>query len=628
MRKWLQKVKRLKASVWSRLALVLFGFALGALLFGARTEEAPHSTANGDAVAVPEHAQQWTCSMHPQIRQSQPGQCAICGMDLIAVASGDDIQASNPSRIVLSERAKALAKLRTAVVRRRGQLSSELRLLGRIQPDETTLKTVTAWIGGRIDRLHVSATGVRVRAGQAIATVYSPEVFSAHQDLLVARRQVERLGDGHPSAQTAARAALDAARNRLQLLGVPQEELQRMETQDQPTRAVSIRSPFSGTVLERLTTEGAYVTTGAPLYRIADLSRLWVQLDAYESDLSRIAVGQEVRVRVEALPGEEFEGKVAFIEPTLDATRRTTQVRVEVNNRNGRLRPGMFAATTLSARASETSDDGARQPLVVPATAPLFTGRRAVVYVEVQDGDHLAYEARTVRLGPRLGDYYPVVAGLSEGERVVVRGAFVVDADLQIKGGPSMMTGSDDAADVWEGIVELPAAERIKFAPILEAYLATQKALAEDDLGGAQRAARGVSASVARVEFPASSRATKTWPGLAASLRKHAESVAAAGDLESARAGFEALSEAVATLVRHFGNPLDEPLHVAFCPMAFGSRGATWLQRGETIDNAYFGASMRTCGEVQHEVAPGSYLMSPEPVKGERAPGSREDHSH
>ncbi|MCA9492539.1 MAG: efflux RND transporter periplasmic adaptor subunit, partial [Myxococcales bacterium] len=241
-------------------------------------------TAGGDgADPHAEHADEdtvWTCSMHPQIRHTEPGQCPICGMDLIP-ASGASSTAAN-DQVVLSHRARTLAQLRTEPVRRQGGAAAEVRLLGRIEPDESTQKTVTTWIGGRIDTLRVTTTGERVRKGQVIASLYSPEVYAAHQDLLTARQQVERLGAASPSAASAARAALGAAEDRLRLLGVPEGEVKRMAVADRPVQAVSIRSPFHGTVIERLATEGSYVQTGTPLYRVADLSRLWVQLDAYE----------------------------------------------------------------------------------------------------------------------------------------------------------------------------------------------------------------------------------------------------------------------------------------------------------------------------------------------------------
>lgn len=429
-----QVTKRKNYAPWIALpvvAVVAFGLG-GRLLGGSEEPEHTHEVDEADATETI-----WTCSMHPQIRRDEAGQCPICGMDLIPVESTtpDD---TDTTTVSLSERAKILARIRTAEVHRLGSGRVQRRLLGRVDYDETSLRTVTAWIGGRIERLHVSTTGERVRRGQVIATLYSPEVYNSHQDLIQARQQLERLQEGAtPSARRSAEAALNAARDRLRLLGVPAGEVLAMERADKPSERVRIRTPFGGTVIERLATQGNYVETGSGLYRVADLSTLWVQLDAYESDLPVLKAGQEVLLRVEALPGELFTGRVTFVDPVLDPKTRTARVRVEVANRDRRLRPGMFVDASVQSDSAAKNTEEA--PLVVPATAPLFTGRRSVVYVEVEGTETPTYEARVVALGTRMGDLYPVLKGLHEGERVVVHGAFAIDADLQIRGGTSMM---------------------------------------------------------------------------------------------------------------------------------------------------------------------------------------------
>lgn len=536
----------------------------------------------------------WTCSMHPQIRQSEPGSCPICGMDLIPVES--TVNNDDTSRIVLSERAKTLARFRTTVVKRLSEGTSEVRLLGRVEPNESTLRTVTAWTGGRIDRLRVNTTGTKVRAGQIIATLYSPEVYAAHADLLVAKKQAAALS-ASPTGKVVSSAALSAARERLRLLGVPDDELARMEKQDSPTRALSIRSPFSGTVMERLVTEGAYVSTGTPLYRIADLGTLWIQLDAYDSDLGRIALDQTVDVQVEGVEGE-IQGKVTFIDPTLDPRRRTAKIRVEVPN-DGRLRPGMFAQAVVRATTTQNA------PLVVPDSAPLFTGRRSIVYVEVPGQDRPTYEPKTVRLGPRLGSFYPVVAGLSEGDVVVSKGAFVLDADLQIRGGASMMSASDDRdrPSVNEFVTMPSDLERL--GPIVTEYLRIQEALAKDDFAGATAGAAALAVATKAVSLDGL-KAKEAFAPRSELLQTHARALAAAADIERARLAFESLSHDIEALLRTFGNPLDTPIRVVFCPMAMGSKGAIWFQTGDDIANAYFGAAMLTCGEVRAQVDPGT----------------------
>lgn len=599
MPRWLRNVLAVAA--------LLVAFASGAVLFGGNTADAPVVQVASDAV--------WTCSMHPQIRQGEPGDCPICGMDLIPVSQ--DGQGSS-EQVVLSERARALAEIRTSPVRRQTDASSEVRLLGRIEAAETSRRNVTTWIGGRIDRLRVNTTGEQVRRGQVIANLYSPDVYGAHQDLLAAVAQIERLSSSPPAAQQAAARALQAARERLRLLGVPEDEVERMTNADEPTQSVAIRSPFSGTVIDRVATEGAYVETGATLYQVADLGTLWVQLDAYESDLARLSVGQSVTLTVEAFPGETFTGRVAFIEPMVDAQRRTARVRVEVDNTDERLRPGMFAQAVVAA----THAGGA--PLTIPTTAALFTGRRSVVYVEVPSDSGVAYEPRSVRLGPRLGDSYPVVSGLSEGDRVVSRGAFALDADLQIRGGPSMMSEPDDNAPAPPQPIALTDAQREPFAPVVSAYLTVQQALADDDLTAAQAAAGRLVEASATLDPPGP--ASTAWLAIATELRNHGVHIQRADALEGARAGFEPLSSAIETLLARVGNPLSEPLQVAFCPMANRNNGARWVQSGDVVDNAYFGASMLSCGDFVETVSPGTTLDLRAPTAPRPAAHTGHDH--
>ncbi|MDH3819379.1 MAG: efflux RND transporter periplasmic adaptor subunit, partial [Myxococcales bacterium] len=334
------KTRLAKAAPWIAVPVVAaVAFGLGGL--SQRGAESPDPGAEAHVHEATETI--WTCSMHPQIRQSDPGQCPICGMDLIPVELSTASGEGDARRVSLSERAKILARVRTAKAERLGLGSAERRLLGRVDYDEKSLRTVTAWVGGRIDRLHVSTTGERVKRGQVIATLYSPEMYTAHQDLIQARQQFELLQEtATPSASRASEAALNASRDRLRLLGVPDGELRAMERADKPSERARIRTPFGGTVIERLATQGSYVETGSGLYRVADLSTLWVQLDAYESDLPVLNPGQNVSIRVEALPGEVFKGRVTFVDPVVDPNTRTARVRIEVKNKDGRLRPGMF----------------------------------------------------------------------------------------------------------------------------------------------------------------------------------------------------------------------------------------------------------------------------------------------
>lgn len=586
--------------------LVIAAFGLGLVvssLFSSTTEgkHAGHGKASaGDTTA----SVTWTCSMHPQVKQPEPGLCPLCGMDLIPLKDdGDD---PGPRSVILSERAKVLAQISTTAVKRKAGSSTDLRLLGRIDHNETAMKNVTAWTGGRIDRLHVKVTGESVRAGQTIASLYSPEIFAAHQDLLVAKRQLKRMSGGAESSKIAAQRAYDASRNRLSLLGIQEKVIEKLETQEKPSTRIAIRTPFTGTVVERVATEGAYVETGALLYKIVDLKDVWVQLDAYESDLSGISIGQEVQFEVEGIEGETFTGKVTFIDPILDPVRRISRVRVEVENKEGKLRPGMF----VQADVKSSLEKGIAPPLIIPDTAPLFTGRRAIVFVEEQGTERPIYTARTVRLGLKTGNQYPVIAGLSAGERVVTKGAFTLDADLQIRGGNSMMTQPDDStSNTPNAIIQITAKERQNLVPVLKAYLELQKQLAADNLDKAKEAADTLAKATMKSKISGPKPASVFWKAHSKHLHVSARHLIETGSIEEARGVFENLSNQTIVLLERLGNPLDVPVRLAFCPMAMGSKGAHWVQASEVVDNSYYGDAMRTCGEIKNTIAAGSYLL-------------------
>ncbi len=461
-------MKATKQIIATGIAAGIVGLAVGWGLSGSDRSHAP--------AAVAEQGETWTCSMHPQIRRPGPGLCPICAMELVEVvasAAGDSL---GPRQLRLSPAAQALASIQTAPVERRFA-QVETRMVGKIAVDETQVRSITAWVAGRIDRLYVDYTGVRVEKGDHIAYLYSPELLTAQEELIQALYAGERLVDSGPMAQ----ATVAAAREKLRLLGLKDEQIERVERARRASDHLTIYAPTGGVVIEKHLSEGAYVQTGTPIYTLADLSRLWLELHAYESDLAWIHYGQAVEFSTEAYPGEVFSGQIAFVDPVLDERTRTVRVRVNVANEQGRLKPGMLVWAVAQAevgahgramapalkgkwispmhpeivrdapgacdicgmalvRAEALYDTGDEtehaMPLVVPASAPLLTGKRAVVYAALGEG---LYEGREVVLGPRAGDYYLVREGLHEGEDVVVNGAFKIDSALQILAKPSAM---------------------------------------------------------------------------------------------------------------------------------------------------------------------------------------------
>lgn len=446
----------------------------------------------GGAAAHAEEAgsQKWYCSMHPQIIRDRPGLCPICEMELIPMPESTAAETS-PRDLTVSPAAAKLMDIQTSPVERRF-VPSEIRMVGKIQYDETRVKDITAWVPGRLDRLYVDFTGTTVRKGDHLVYLYSPELISAQAELLQASRAMQRVGE--TASEYLAKSnetTLVAAREKLRLLGLTAAQIDQIEQSGKPLTHLTIYSPIGGVVIRKMVNEGAYVSTGAQIYTVADLSQLWVLLDAYESDLSWIRYGQEVQFTTEAYPGEVFSGWVSFIDPVLDPATRTVRVRVDVPNPQGRLRPEMFVRATVRSRVAlggrvmdpemagkwicpmhpsvvkpqegqcdicgmdlvtteslgyVAADAPAEPPLVIPDTAPLITGKRAVVYVKKPGTEAPTFEGREIELGPKAGDYYVVASGLEEGEQVVTNGGFKIDSALQIQAKPSMMNPQGGAA--------------------------------------------------------------------------------------------------------------------------------------------------------------------------------------
>lgn len=618
-----------RARRWApAIVAMLIGLGVGVLFAPGLNGGADNGEGSGSAEH--DHAEDdnkvWTCSMHPQIRQGEPGDCPICGMALVpasTVSASSSSEGGPPEdHVFLTERARALAQIRTTEVLPLTDANASRRLLGTVAPNQTRVRTVTAWTNGRIDDLKVATDGEQVRRGQTIATMYSPEIYAAHRDLLAAAEQLEKLAGADGFALRSAERTVDSARQKLRLLGVKPNDLSRMEAADSPWTAIPLRSQFSGTVLSRLVDEGTYVQAGTPIFRIADLSTIWVEFDAYSSDIPYMRVGENVTFKVESIPGTTYAGEITFIDPVVDPRTRTVGVRVEVANEDGELRPGMFVEGTVD---EPTVGPGEPIPLVVPAGAVLFSGKRSLVYVEYKTNDGPVYAPRDVEVGARLGDVFPVIAGLERGEKVVSHGAFVIDSDLQIKGGESLMersTGASRAAEVQT----TPAFDKALGA-VVTRYLDAQEALADDKLDRAQSGADAWLNDIDKVSESAGSRKLEeAWKGLALVMKGDVSRFTKAKDIGAARAAFKDLTQSLQRVFASFGNPLDESVRLAFCPMAFDNKGAEWFQRSETVDNAYFGSEMLRCGEIRAELEPGG-KADPPAEKPPKKPASGASHS-
>lgn len=562
----------------------------------------------------------WTCSMHPQIQQPDAGDCPICGMDLIPLA--DDAGADEGPRVMsMSEASRALADIQTVRVVQ-DYPEAEIRLSGKLDYDETREKSLTARFPARIDELYVNFTGIRVKRGEHLAKVYSPELLTAQRELLTAYRVDP---DG---------SITRAAREKLRLWDLLPEQIESIIGSGEANDHFVLKAPVGGIVADKKIKVGDYVKTGEPLFRIVDLDVLWANLDAYESDLAWLRFGQKVTFTVHSFPGEIFEGKIAFIDPEVDRMTRTTPVRVNVANAGGKLKPGMFVRAVVASRLAEdgtvyapefagkwispmhpevikdepgacdvcgmalvpaeelgyVNDQNKVAPLLIPTSAVLRTGKRGVVYVEKTDAERPTYEGREITLGPRAGEFFIIKAGLEVGERVVTNGAFKIDSALQIQAKPSMMNPEDgDSMDPHEvhqaKIFEIPIEQARQ---LVQPYLALQSALAADELEAAKAALKSM------MEIS----------GYHGELPDLIHEMLAAQNLDGIRRPhFEVLSNVLINSIHSEPSAFPQELLIMHCPMVYDDRGADWLQANEPLLNPYFGAMMLKCGETKTKVS-------------------------
>ena len=524
------------------------------------------------------------CPMHPQVRRDRPGLCPICNMQLVEMEEEKEIKGDV---LQFTDRQIQQTGIRTATVRML-DLLYEIDTTGRITVDERLLRTVSNWVRGRsrIEKLHVNFTGERVEKGQSLVSLYSPDLVTTQEEYLMI------LSKGGPWASS----LLRAAEMRLKRWGVGKKDIQRLAEQRRPVDVITIHSPLSGTVIERLVTEGQYVEEGEPLLRLADLSRVWIYADVYEYELPFIRTGMPVEVLPRGIPGTTITGRIEFIDPVVHEESRTVKVRLEVDNPRGVFKPGMYARVRIRAPYKKT--------LAVPVSAVLLTGRRAVVIVSEGDGIMRPVEVKLGRRWlyaedsggegeyPFLEDderYHEVLSGLSEGEEVVVSGNFLIAAEASLQGMLRKMLPQEEK----KGIVKPPPDLEATLIHILESYERIRRSLAMDRTGGIKETA------LEMVEDTMS--ALKMVDGELRDMLQGIRSAASAiadgpDDIKGIRLGFSSLSEAIILFVERYGIPEGVELHAFICPMADGYGG--WLQPNRTVENPYMGQRMSTCGNI------------------------------
>jgi len=568
------------------------GLFLGWLFFHSSPNELKTTTSQVTAEKTHEdNISYWTCSMHPQIHMDHPGKCPICGMELIPVMKGNNNsdEAVSPDEIQMTDAAMKIADIQTMSVKK-AYPDKEVYLLGKVKPDERNIAELTARFGGRIEKLFVNFTGQKVKKGERLASIYSPALLTAQKELLEAQDYKQSNPEFYK-----------AARNKLKLWDLTDAQIDQIEKSGQPKTYFDILSPIAGTVTKRNVSEGDYVKEGSGLFQVINLSKVWVMFEAYESDLPWIKMGDKVNFTVKSMPGKSFEGKISFIDPTIDPKTRIAQVRLEAQNTKELLKPEMFANGIVT-----SSIAGNKKDLLIPKTAVLWTGKRAVVYTKVTDREQPTFKYREIVLGPTAGDFYVVSSGLKEGEEIAVNGVFKIDAAAQLAGKPSMM---NPEANTTESLTQsktlseptnTPNQFKQQLTAVFDNYLKMKNAFVESDASKVSKEANAVNHAIKNVDMKLlnGNKGMSSWMDQLKTMNSSIQSIAQQTDIEQQRKEFATFNQAFYHSIKAFGLK-GETAYYQYCPMANSDKGAYWLSETKEIRNPYFGEDMIGCGETR-----------------------------
>ena len=581
-----------KTTVIIAISTLVIGLLFGWLIFG-RSNEPQADEHNHSTTAESETI--WTCSMHPQIRQNEPGDCPLCGMDLIPLESTDG--ELDPMAVSMSPTAMQLAQVQTMVVDK-GKTNKSIRLNGKVQADERLLSTQSSHIPGRIEKLSVNFTGEFVSAGQVLANVYSPELVTAQEELFEAKK----IKETQP-------ALFNAAKEKLKNWKLSDKQIDQIVKSNKTIEQFPILANVSGYVTKKMVNLGDYIKQGEALYEIADLSKVWVLFDVYETDMTWINKGDAVIYTVQSIPGKTFKGKISYIDPVIDPKTRVAKARLEATNKGLMLKPEMFTTGTIEAKTNTNYTS-----LTVPKTAVMWTGKRSVVYVMQMSAQGVSFIMREVTLGPELGESYVIEDGLQPGEEIAINGTFSIDAAAQLAGKPSMMnpeggvamTGHNHGGNTNSNMEKMPVSSKKttisedakkSLQPLFDNYFKLKIALASDDFEKAKASGVAMNNSLGKIDMNLfKGDAHSLWMQQSTALKPSLQHIEHLGDIKAIRGKFISISNLMIAIAESFA-PLSTAIYIQNCPMADSNKGADWLSLDKEIQNPYFGESMLSCGE-------------------------------
>ena len=539
----------------------------------------------------------WTCSMHPQIRQNEPGICAICEMDLIPL--DNSMGSDDPTVLMMSEEATKLAQVETTIVGKRNAVNNgkttEIKTEGTVEIDEQSIKAQSSHIGGRVEEVNVTFEGEYVKAGQKIATIYSTDLLAASQELITAAKFENKIS-GIKSAST----------QKLKNWRISEAQINAILAEGKPIETIDIYAEESGYVLEKKVSLGDYVKQGQTLYTIGSLNNLWLQFNVYESDLANVKIGQTIAFKTPSTGDAVFQSKISYIEPLLNNDTRTAIVRSNFRNRGNQLKPGMLLSGIINATPSLSPS---LEKIVVPSSAVLWTGKTSVVYVKQQDTEVPSFQYREVVIGDQSGGMISILDGLNNGEEIVTNGAFAIDAAAQLNNNNSMMNRNvsikkEAKRDIIPDFTEnTPQEFKEQLDEVAEIYIDLKDALVNTDPTVASSVAKKLGEQLGNVDMSlVKDEAHMYWMEQLGVMEQHGEMIVTSTEVEYQRKQFEFVSKAVIASVQSFGTS-GKTYFVQFCPMAFNNKGADWLSSEEQIKNPYFGDKMMKCGSVKRRLS-------------------------
>ncbi len=563
---------------------VIVGLLAGYIIFGSSSTDGAAVKDTSDVSDSHDHSgetaeQMWTCSMHPQIMLPEPGDCPICGMDLIPAESGGEGLAMN--EIKMSENAMALANVRTTIVG--NELTDNegmISLSGKIKVNEEENAVQASYFDGRIERLNINYEGQEVQRGQLLATIYAPNLVAAQQELITAAS----LKESQP-------LLYKAVRNKLKLWKLSESQINSIEESGKVRENFPIYATVSGTVSEKMASEGDYIKQGQPIVKVSNLNSVWAEFDSYENQISEFKKGQKIKVITNAYPNKEFDATVSFIDPVLNTLTRTVTVRAELNNNEGIFKPGMFVTGKI-----EGKSNGSKTQLNIPASAVMWTGERSLVYVKTNPNEPV-FEMQEVTLGNRNGDTFTVVSGLLEGDEIVTNGTFTVDAAAQLQGKKSMMNqgSGEDETKMPEMKMELSKTVQDAFIKSIKPYLKMKDAFVDSDTKKVSSFAKATLEGILSVS---ESELGKMEKSHVSKIKRMLSAIVENDDIENQRSHFVVLNQNLIPIVMNIDN-IEPKVYIQKCPMANSNKGAFWISADKEIRNPYYGETMMTCGEIK-----------------------------